>query len=148
MEVWYAYGDGATVRDAEPADAESLVRILNPIMEARVSSAFDTPFSIEAERDYLVNFAPRGIWKVAIRLSDDALVGFQVLEPFATSATAFNHVGTLGTYVDLDVRRQGAGQAAAATLKPRRRRDTRKSPPWSAPTTTWRCRPISVRGFG
>ena len=107
-----------SVRDAEPADAESLVRILNPIIEARVYTAFDTPFSIEGERDYLVNFPPRGIWKVAIRRSDDALVGFQVLEPFATYTTAFDHVGTLGTYVDLDVRRQGvARRLFAATFE-------------------------------
>ena len=39
-----------TVRDAEPADAGSLVRVLNPIIKARVYTAFDTPFSIEAER--------------------------------------------------------------------------------------------------
>ena len=106
-----------SIRDARPADAESLVRILNPIIEARVYTAFDTPFSIEAERHYLVNFPPRGIWKVAIRRSDDTLVGFQVLEPFATYTTAFDHVGTLGTYVDLDQRRHGvARRLFAATF--------------------------------
>ena len=96
-----------SVRDAEPADAESLVRILNPIIEARVYTAFDTPFSIEAERDYLLNFPARGIWKVASRRSDGRLVGFQIMEPFATYTAAFDHVGTLGTYVDLEHRRQG-----------------------------------------
>jgi L-amino acid N-acyltransferase YncA len=100
-----------SVRDAEPADAEALVRILNPIIEARVYTAFDTPFSIEAERDYLLNFPPRGIWKVAIRRSDQRLVGFQIMEPFATYTTAFDHVGTLGTYVDLELRRQGVARS-------------------------------------
>lgn len=96
-----------SVRDAGPADAEALVRILNPIIQARVYTAFDTPFSIEAEREYLLNFPPRGIWKVAIRRSDERLVGFQIMEPFATYTGAFDHVGTLGTYVDLELRRQG-----------------------------------------
>ena len=47
-----------TIRDAEPADAESLVRVLNPIIEARLYTAFDTPFSIEAERDYPMTDSP------------------------------------------------------------------------------------------
>ena len=98
------------VRDAELADAEALVRILNPIIEARVYTAFDTPFSIETERDYLLNFPPRGVWKVAVRRSDQRLVGFQIMEPFATYTTAFDHVGTLGTYVDLELRRQGVAK--------------------------------------
>jgi L-amino acid N-acyltransferase YncA len=106
-----------SVRDAEPADAEGLVRILNPIIEARVYTAFDTPFSVDAERVYLLNFPPRGIWKVAIRQSDGRLVGFQIMEPFATYTGAFDHVGTLGTYVDLGLRRQGvAGRLFEATL--------------------------------
>lgn len=99
-----------TVRDAELADAEALTRILNPIIEARVYTAFDTPFTIEAERSYLLNFHRRGIWKVAIRRSDGKLVGFQVMEPFATYTTAFDHVGTIGTYVDLELRRQGVAR--------------------------------------
>lgn len=98
------------VRDAEPADAEAIVQILNPIIDARVYTAFDTPFTVEAERAYLLNFPPRGIWKVAIRLSDQKLVGFQIMEPFATYTAAFDHVGTLGTYVDLALRRQGVAR--------------------------------------
>lgn len=34
--------------------------------------------------------------------------GVQVLEPFGTYAKAFDHVGTLGTYVDLAMRRQAS----------------------------------------
>jgi L-amino acid N-acyltransferase YncA len=103
-----------SVRDAEPADAHALVRILNPIIAARVYTAFDTPFTVEAEHDYLLNFPPRGIWKVALRQSDERVVGFQIMEPFATYTGAFDHVGTLGTYVDLDVRRQGVARSLFA----------------------------------
>jgi RimJ/RimL family protein N-acetyltransferase len=106
-----------SVRDAMPADAEALVCILNPIIQARVYTAFDTPFTIEAERGYLLNFPPRGIWRVAIRPSDERLVGFQIMEPFAAYTGAFDHVGTLGTYVDLELRRQGvAARLFEATL--------------------------------
>ncbi len=102
------------VRDITPGDAEAIVGILNPIIEARVFTAFDTPLTVEAERDFILNFPRRGVWKVAIQRRDQRVVGFQVLEPFATYTNAFDHVGTLGTYVDLDLRRQGVGKALFA----------------------------------
>jgi len=98
------------VRDADTGDAEGIVRILNPIIEARVYTALDTPLTVEAERDYLLNFPQRGIWKVAVR-SDERLLGFQIVEPFATYTSAFDHVGTIGTYVDLEFGRQGIGRS-------------------------------------
>ena len=100
-----------SIRDAVPADAEAILGILNPIIAARVHTAFDTPFSLDAERDYLLNFPRRGIFHVAVRYPDDQLLGFQVLEPFATYTNAFDHVGTLGTYVDLAERRRGTAKA-------------------------------------
>lgn len=114
-----------TVRDATPADAEAIVAILNPIIAAREYTAFDTPFSVDAERAYLECFPARGVWKVA--MLDDHLVGFQVLEPFATYTHAFDHVGTLGTYVDLSRRRQGvARRLFAATFDAARARGYEK----------------------
>jgi L-amino acid N-acyltransferase YncA len=99
------------VRDVVPADAEAIAGILNPIIEARVHTAFDERFSVEAERDYIVRFPSRGVWKVAVQASDGSVVGFQVLEPFGPYTRAFDHVGTLGTYVDLAQRRQGIARA-------------------------------------
>jgi RimJ/RimL family protein N-acetyltransferase len=64
-----------------------------------------------------VKFPPRGVWKVALRESDRRLVGFQVMEPFGPYTRAFDHVGTLGTYVDLELRRRGiASRLFAATF--------------------------------
>lgn len=100
-----------TIRDVVPADAEAIAGILNSIIAARIHTAFDTPFSVEAERSYIVNFPPRGIWHVAVQPPDNRILGFQVLEPFATYTSAFDHVGTLGTYVDLAERRRGVGSA-------------------------------------
>jgi L-amino acid N-acyltransferase YncA len=106
------------VRDVAPADAGAIVGILNPIIEARVHTAFDAPFTSEAERDYIIGFPPRGVWKVALRRTDGRVVGFQVLEPFGPYTRAFDHVGTLGTYVDLDQRRHGIAKALfAATFE-------------------------------
>jgi len=117
-----------SVRDAEPADAEAIVRVLNPIIEARSYTVFDTPFSVDAERDYIANLPPRGIWKVAVRESDRRVVGFQIMEPYATYTHAFEHVGTLGTYVDLELRRQGvAKRLFASTFEAARQKGYEKA---------------------
>jgi L-amino acid N-acyltransferase YncA len=86
------------IREAQPDDAEAIVAILNPIIEAGIYTAFDTPFTVEAEREYIVNFPQRGIFHVAVRPQDQKIVGFQSMEPFATYTHAFDHVGVLGTY--------------------------------------------------
>jgi L-amino acid N-acyltransferase YncA len=107
-----------SIRDVMPADADAIVAILNPIIAARVYTVFDAPFSVEAERDYIMRLPPRGIWKVAVRDTDQRLVGFQVMEPYGPYTRAFDHVGTLGTYVDLELRRHGiASRLFAATFE-------------------------------
>ena len=100
-----------TIRDVEPSDAEGVVGILNPIIEARRHTVFSEPFSIDFERDHIAKFPSRGVWKVAMRPADGRLVGFQVLEPFGPYTKAFDHVATIGTYVDLVQRRQGIATA-------------------------------------
>jgi len=95
------------VREAKPDDAEAIVGILNPIIEAGVYTVFDTSFTVEAERACILNFPQRGIFHVAECRQDKKIVGFQSMEPFATYTHAFDHVGVLGTYVDLAMRRQG-----------------------------------------
>jgi L-amino acid N-acyltransferase YncA len=116
-----------TIRDVEAADAEAIVGILNPIIAARIYTAFSEPFTVDAERDYIVRFPARGIWKVAVRPVDGRLVGCQVLEPFGPYTRAFDHVATLGTYVDLTVRRQGIATALfAATFEAARQKGYEK----------------------
>ena len=105
------------VRDVEPSDAAGLVRVLNPIIEAQRYTVLDMPVNVETEFDFIIDFPDRGIWKVAVREPDRTIVGFQVLEPYASYTRAFDHVGTLGTYVDLELRRQGiARRLFAATF--------------------------------
>lgn len=99
------------VREVRPDDAEAIICILNANIEARVYTAFDTPFTLEGERNYISNFPERGVFNVAIRRRDQQVVGFQSIEPFATYTHAFDHVGVLGTYVDLACRRQGISRS-------------------------------------
>ncbi len=106
------------IRDVRPEDATGVVAIFNPIIQAGIYTAFDAPFTAEGERSYIEALPERAIFLVAERATDSVLVGFQSMEPFATYAHAFAHVGVLGTYVDLRCRRQGvAGCLFQATFQ-------------------------------
>ena len=115
------------IRDATPGDAAGIVGVFNPIIEAGCFTAFDTPFTVEAERSYLAKLKERDIFHVAVRVDDNAVVGFQSMEPFAAYSHAFDHVGILGTYVDLGSRRQGvANRLFQATFEAARRKHYEK----------------------
>lgn len=115
------------IRSAQSEDAAAIVAIFNPIIESGKYTVFDAPFTIEAERNYIANFPARGIFHVAVRQIDQQIVGFQSMEPFATYTHAFDHVGVIGTYVDLNERRQGiAGQLFAATFEVARQKGYEK----------------------
>lgn len=95
------------IRNAQPADAEAIANIFNPIIESGLYTVFDSPFTVAAEQAYIENLPPRAIFHVAVRQIDGRIVGFQSMEPFATYTRAFDHVGVIGTYVALSCRRQG-----------------------------------------
>jgi L-amino acid N-acyltransferase YncA len=95
------------IRPATTDDAAAIVAVLNPIIEAGVYTAFDTPFSVAEERRYISDLPPRAIFLVAVNGETGTIVGFQSLEPFATYTHAFDHVGVVGTYVDLRYHRRG-----------------------------------------
>lgn len=98
------------VREARSGDAEAIVGILNPIIEAGRYTALDTPVTAEAEREYIAKFPARGIFHVVESRQGGALVGFQTMEPFATYTRAFDHVGIIATFVDLAQRHKGIGK--------------------------------------
>lgn len=115
------------VRSAQPEDAAAIVTIFNPIIESGKYTVFDSAFTVEAERDYIASFPARGVFHVAVRQADNKIVGFQSLEPFATYTHAFDHVGVVGTYVDLAERGQGiARQLFAATFEAARQKGYEK----------------------
>jgi L-amino acid N-acyltransferase YncA len=99
------------VRDATPDDADGIVAILNPIIEAGVYTVIDGPVTAAAERDFIRSCSPLGVFHVAIDAADGALVGFQIAQPIAAYTHAFDHVCDMGTYVDLSRRRQGIASA-------------------------------------
>lgn len=99
------------IRDATPEDASEIVNILNPIIKTGEYTAIDTPFSEEAERGFISNFSKQGAFHVALNNENHAIVGFQTLDPFATYTHAFDHVGVVGTFINLSFRRQGIGSS-------------------------------------
>lgn len=110
------------VREVRLDDAEAITRVLNPIIEAGRYTVFDTPFTADAERRYILAFPERGVFHVAEDRRRRQVVGFQTMEPFATYTRAFDHVGVIATYVALPHRRKGIGrQLFAATFEAARR---------------------------
>ncbi len=99
------------VREIQIEDAEAIVNILNPIIEAGFYTAFDTPFTVEAEQQYILQFPQHGVFHVAISCHEQKIVGFQSMEPFANYTHAFDRVEVLGTYVALSYRRQGISKS-------------------------------------
>jgi L-amino acid N-acyltransferase YncA len=104
------------IRDVRIEDAEEILAILNPIIAARGYTAMDTEFTVEVEREFIRTFPSRGIFLVAVDTTLSGIVGFQNVSPFEKFTHAFDHVGIIGTYVDLALRRQGiASRLFAAT---------------------------------
>ena len=95
-----------------------MVGILNPIIAARIYSALDTTFSVEEQRTFIRNFPQRGIFYVAVDPLSNRVVGLQDVSPFGDFTHAFDHVGVVGTFVNLNRRREGiATTLFAATFE-------------------------------
>ena len=106
------------IRDVKIEDAEEILAILNPIIAARSYTAMDTEFTIDVEREFIRTFPARGTFLAAVDAVLNRIVGFQNVSPFADFTHAFDHVGVIGTYVDLELRRQGiATKLFAATYE-------------------------------
>jgi len=43
-------------------NAEAIIYILNPIIEAGLYTVLDTPLTVEAERGYITSFPQRGVF--------------------------------------------------------------------------------------
>lgn len=115
------------IRDVRIEDAEAILAILTPIIAARCYTAMDTAFTVEEEREFIRTFSPRGIFLVAVDTTRHRIVGFQDVSPFGSFTHAFDHVGVVGTYVDLARRRQGiATRLFAATFEAAREKGYEK----------------------
>jgi L-amino acid N-acyltransferase YncA len=104
---------GFAVRTADPDDAAGVAAVLNAAILGGSPTLLDTTFSVEEERAYIEGLPERSFVHVAVT-ADGRIAGFQTLIPWNTFVTsAFDHVATMGTYVDAADRRQGVGAALA-----------------------------------
>jgi L-amino acid N-acyltransferase YncA len=100
------------IRKVSPGDASDIVRIFNPIISAGIYTVLDAPLTIEGQHSYIEALPDRAIFHIAQRTSDGSIVGFQSMAPFPDPYThAFDHVGVIGTWVDLDCHRQGVAKS-------------------------------------
>ena len=95
------------VRSASIDDAQGIIDILNPIIEEGRYTILDTPYTLEEEKDFIAAFPKNGILNVAVHPETQQVVGFQVIEAFASYTHAFDHVGVIGSFVHSDYMRQG-----------------------------------------
>ncbi len=102
------------VRKATPDDAAGVAAVLNGVIAGGRHSLLDTPFTVAEERAYIEALPERSFIHVA-GTAGSGVIGFQTVIPWNTFATReFDHVATMGTYVDARQRRRGVGAALAA----------------------------------
>jgi len=104
---------GRSIRRATPDDAAGVAAVLNGVIVGGRHSLLDTPFTEAEERAYMEALPERSFLHIAEAAGD--ILGFQTVNPWNTFATReFDHVATMGTYVDERHRRRGVGAALAA----------------------------------
>ena len=102
------------VRKVKVSDAQGVINILNPIIEEGRYTILDITFSLEEEIDFIESFPIQGLFNIAIHPVTADVVGFQVIEPFASYTYAFDHVGVIGSFVDSTFMRQGVASSLFA----------------------------------
>ena len=105
---------GMSIRQATPDDAAGVAAVLNGVIAGGRHSLLDTPFTVAEERAYIDALPERSFLHVAAA-TGSGILGFQTVIPWNTFTThEFDHVATMGTYVDERHRRRGVGAALAA----------------------------------
>lgn len=105
---------GIGIRRATPDDAAGVAAVLNGVIAGGRHSLLDTPFTVAEERAYIEALPERSFLHVA-EAADGGVLAFQTVIPWNTFTTReFDHVATMGTYVDERHRRRGVGAALAA----------------------------------
>ena len=97
------------IRAATPADAAGVAAVLNAVIAGGRHSLLDTPFTEAQERAFIQGLPARAFLHVAE--AGGGIVGAQTVEPWSTEAThGFDHVATMGTWVEAAWRRRGVGR--------------------------------------
>jgi L-amino acid N-acyltransferase YncA len=95
------------LRRATAADAEAIVALLNPIIEAGNYTIME-PLTLAEQRTFMRDFPARGIFLVAVHKESGVLNGLQSVEPLTNKA--HQHVGEISTFVSRAAQRKKLGQ--------------------------------------
>ncbi|MEJ5200384.1 MAG: GNAT family N-acetyltransferase, partial [Anaerolineae bacterium] len=97
------------IRVGTPDDADGVSVVLNSIVREGGLTVLDRTWTAAQERAFLVALPPRS--RLTVAQVGNAVVGFQIIEPYARYTRAMDHVATLGSYVVAALRGRGVGRA-------------------------------------
>lgn len=100
-----------SIRAVREEDAKSIIDLLNPIIEAGKYTVMDGPLAVNEQINFIRGFPKQGVFYVAAGDDDRRILGLQSVEPWSTSAKAFEHVGDISTFVALDWQGKGIGRS-------------------------------------
>ena len=98
-----------SVRRAVPADAKSMVLLLQEIAAERMFTAITEPWSEAQQENHISGLSAGELIQVA-EDQEGNVIGYQVLELWAPSLASMALVGQIGTFVGADWRSCGVGR--------------------------------------
>jgi L-amino acid N-acyltransferase YncA len=96
------------IRDVREEDAEGIVALLTPIIEAGQYTIMES-ISLEKQLEFIKNFPMRGVFLVAAHKDTGSIDGLQSIEPLTTKAN--QHIAEVSTFVSLALPRTKIGQS-------------------------------------
>ena len=99
-----------SIRRATEEDAEAILDVLNPIIQAGTCTVMAQAISLEEEVDFIRSFPDRGVLHVALCEGSGALLGLQDVVPISTEP-AFAHVGAISTFVSIGAQGKGIARS-------------------------------------
>jgi L-amino acid N-acyltransferase YncA len=99
-----------SIRRAREEDAESIVELLNPLIEEGTFTIIDERISVKDQSDFIRSFPKRGVYHVAVCNDSRKVLGIQDVQP-VSAVEAFKHVGEISTFVSLNSLRRGIGRS-------------------------------------
>ncbi len=113
LKRWHCSGEAMefSIRMAREEDAESIVELLNPIIQAGTYTIMDEQLLVDDQIDFMRGFPKRGVFNVAVCNDSQKVLGLQDVQPISPGVNAFRHVGEISKFVSLASHRNGIGRS-------------------------------------
>lgn len=98
-----------TIRPGTLDDADGIRTVLNSIVQEGGLTVLERTRTVAQERAFLARLPARS--RLTVAQMGHAVIGFQIIEPYARYTRAMDHVALLGSYVAAGWRGRGVGQA-------------------------------------